>query len=79
MISYMISLNISVTIIIYSIVYLYNTFVIWQLKNPFQWIIDIPTYQNESRFFILFACIFYQTILTFACYHSYKDKNGKSN
>lgn len=41
-------------IAIYVIVYFIKTFVEWEFKNPFKWIIDIPTYDNEIRGMILF-------------------------
>lgn len=47
------------TALIYIMIYLIATFVLWEFRNPFQWIIDIPTYDEKSRFAILFCYAFY--------------------
>ncbi len=62
------------SIIIYVIVYLIYTFSIWRFKNPFEWIIDMPTYRNEDRFAILFGILFYTTISIGIHYISLNDK-----
>ncbi len=41
--------NFLVNICVYFIVYFIKSFVIWDLTNPFQWIIDIPKYDAEQR------------------------------
>jgi hypothetical protein len=53
-------INLSITIILYTIVYLIKSFVIWDLTNPFQWIIDIPKYDAEQRGLGLFAFVIWQ-------------------
>jgi len=53
--------NLCVTIILYFIVYFIKSFIIWDFTNPFQWIIDIPTYEDGDRFLILFCIILWQT------------------
>jgi hypothetical protein len=41
----------------YAVVYLFYTFIFWEFKNPFQWVINIPSYSGETRFLILFYFI----------------------
>jgi len=48
-------INISTYLTVYTI----WTFVIWEFKNPFQWIIDIPTYSYDQRGMGLFAIALY--------------------
>ena len=47
------------TAIIYTCVYLITCFVTWQIRNPFQWIINLPNYDGETRFMILFFWAMY--------------------
>ena len=56
-----IKIQFSITTFFYTAVYLFKTFVIWEFTNPFQWIIDIPTYTDFNRFMILFYVLFYYT------------------
>lgn len=56
-----ISLAISATL--YAIVYIGYSFVEWEIKNPFQWIIDIPTYDPMARFAIMCCVVMYYGIL----------------
>lgn len=44
---------------IYWSVYLIKTFIIWEWKNPFQWIIDVPTYDEMTRFMLIFYILFF--------------------
>lgn len=53
----------------YLIVYTIWTFVIWEFKNPFQWIIDIPTYNDEQRSMGLFAVALYYFVIIGAASH----------
>jgi len=55
--------HIKTTFIIYCIVYFLTSFVLWELKNPFQWIIDLPTYDYYQRFTLLFMIILYNFLL----------------
>jgi hypothetical protein len=48
------------TISLYTFIYLFKVFTDFYFSNPFQWIIDIPTYKNEDRGFILFGFLTYQ-------------------
>ncbi len=41
------------TIAIWVFVYGVRAFTIWELENPFQWIINLPTYAWTDRFGIL--------------------------
>ncbi|MBL4654175.1 MAG: hypothetical protein JKY53_15125 [Flavobacteriales bacterium] len=47
----------------YTVIYFIGTFVVWEFRNPFQWIIDLPTYENEHRFFIFLSVLIYYGIL----------------
>jgi len=49
-------------IITYLGIYLIKTFVMWELTNPFQWIIDLPTYDSAHRAAILFTYAFFALI-----------------
>ena len=48
-----------ITTMLYTIIYLFKSFIVWNLTNPFQWIINIPTYDGVDRFMILFFVLFY--------------------
>lgn len=63
------------TISIYAITYLCISFVRFDFINPFQWIINIPKYDNESRFLILFGILFYYAISFIIINNHYKEKN----
>lgn len=63
------------TISLYTFIYLFKVFVDFHFSNPFQWIIDIPTYKSEDRGFILFGFLTYQiTSITII----YQIKNFKN-
>lgn len=47
----------------YTVVYIVYTYVMWEFKNPFQWIIDIPTYDYERRGMLLFCAFLYYMML----------------
>jgi hypothetical protein len=36
----------------------------WEFKNPFQWIIDIPTYDEFARVLLLFYYLAYMLFTT---------------
>lgn len=55
--------NLLTTFILYVLIYFIKTFVTWEFNNPFQWIIDMPKYEAESRGSILIIYIFYQIVL----------------
>jgi hypothetical protein len=40
-------------------VYLIKCFIEWNIYNPIEWIINIPTYSNNQRFGIILCTIFY--------------------
>lgn len=54
-----IGIQLSVTVILYAIIYLIKSFVLWAFANPFQWIIDLPTYSSDARSLILLFYIIY--------------------
>jgi len=56
-------LHFVITVILYTIVYMITCFVIWEWRNPFEWIIDIPDYKDEARFSILFMWVLYHGIV----------------
>ena len=47
------------TSIIYILSYLYRSFMLFEFKNPFQWILNIPEATIEERGLGLFGFIFY--------------------
>lgn len=51
--------SMTLTAILYTCTFISISFVTWEISNPFQWIILIPTYSPETRFFILFAIACY--------------------
>lgn len=50
---------------IYTIIYLFKSFAQWEFRNPFQWIIDIPTYSSDVRGLGLIFFLFLQGLLAF--------------
>lgn len=50
------------TVSIYFCVYIVLSFCWWDFKNPFQWIINLPTYDFIDRFFIIFLLILYNVL-----------------
>lgn len=52
-----------ITLALYIIIYLIGTFCLWEFKNPFKWIIDMPTYSGDSRFGILVGFFMYYAFL----------------
>ncbi len=53
-------LNFYLNVCEYTIVYLIKSFVIWEFKNPFEWIINLPTYAAQDRFMIFFIIVMWQ-------------------
>lgn len=41
----------------YGIIYLIRVFVEWRIMNPFDWIIKMPTYDQDDRFGILISTL----------------------
>lgn len=60
----------TITAILYIVVYLVKTFIIWEFTNPFSWIINMPNYDNETRGFIMFGIVFYYCFLYGILYDS---------
>jgi len=50
------------TLLIWILWYSIWVFTIWELYNPFQWIIDLPTYEWTDRFMLLTFWLFYNVI-----------------
>lgn len=48
---------------LYLFIYLFRSFCVFEFTNPFQWIIDIPSYTKEDRGLILFGFIFYHSFV----------------
>lgn len=49
----------ALSVSIYFTIYMIRTFCIWEFTHPFQWIIDIPEMNPESRFMLLFFYTLY--------------------
>ena len=58
----------TITICLYTLVYLCKTFIMFEFTNPFQWIIDIPIYTNTERGNILFYVLGYYSVLYIILY-----------
>ena len=56
----------------YTIVYFIKSFIIWEFTNPFQWIINMPTYSEGTRFMILFYFLVWQIIQPVVMYQIFK-------
>lgn len=66
--------GIVITSILYIIIYLIYTFIVWNFTNPFLWIISIPKYDQGTRVVILFYWSLYYIILYISIYNYYKNK-----
>lgn len=62
------------TIGIWIVWYFIWAFSIWEFYNPFQWIIDIPTYEWTNRFLILAYLFFYSAASILLWKEHYKNK-----
>jgi len=62
------------TAILYVLVYLIKSFVIWKFTNPIQWILDMPTYSDEQRLLILFSWMCY-TGMSYLLIYQIIDQN----
>lgn len=69
-------LRLSINVLVYTLFYLVKAFVIWRFTNPFQWIIDMPTYTGEMRFGILAGIGLYYIFLVFFTSDLIRDKNS---
>lgn len=52
-----------ITAIVYTIVYILKSFIIWEFTNPIQWIINLPIYDEHTRFIILCFYILYNIVI----------------
>lgn len=59
-------LQFGISVILYTLAYAVRSFIIWDFRNPFQWVLDIPIYSNDTRGMILFFWVIYQAILILA-------------
>lgn len=50
------------TILIYTFCYGIQTFTLWEVKNPFQWLIDLPTYERQDRFNLIVLFLIYNPV-----------------
>ena len=48
-----------ITLSIWAFCWICRCFILWQIKNPFEWIINVPTYSIEARGSILFCLLTY--------------------
>ncbi len=63
-----------VTICLYIISYLIYSFIVFEFNNPFKWIINIPTYDNEVRAVLLGYWIIYYVVGYYIIYSEIKEK-----
>lgn len=70
---YYLKYSILINTLVWTLCYLIKTFIIWSITNPFQWLIDIPTYSREERMLGLIVYLFYQ----FICISIISDKIDK--
>ena len=61
------------TIVIYTVIYIATVFITWGFYNPFQCIIDIPTYGEGTRFCILFYGMIYVVTNAIGSYNTLKE------
>lgn len=54
-------------------VYLLAAWTRWEFFNPFQWLIDIPTYQMDSRFFLLMGILIWHILQITLIYNIIKE------
>jgi hypothetical protein len=71
--------NLTFTLLLYTVVYLIKSFVIWEFTNPIQWIIDIPKCSNEDRFLGLCMFAFWQYLQIFVISNILEDSESNSN
>lgn len=76
---FIIFFNISITTTIWLIWYLTVAFTLWELYNPLQWIIDIPTSESKHRFAVLLSYLCYQGCLTVAVNSRYEEIQTENN
>lgn len=49
-----------ISVILYSIIYLIKSFILFELTNPFWWILSLPQYTSGERAGVLSIIIFFQ-------------------
>lgn len=55
-------INLILVFLEYSAAYLIKSFIIWEITNPFEWIINIPNYSSNERGMTLLCCITLQLV-----------------
>lgn len=50
------------TVVLYFLVYAVTCFVMWEIRNPFLWIINLPKYSEFDRGIIAFSWSFYMVM-----------------
>ncbi len=71
-------LQFEITAVLYLIIYAIGTFIIWEFTNPFEWIINIPKYENDFRAVIIFVWAHYQIIL-YVIVNIYINQKNENN
>jgi hypothetical protein len=67
-----------IAIIIYPLGYLFSSYISWELKNPFDWLINIGTYDSHFRILILLITILYfYVIYAWVSWFEYKKDMKK--
>lgn len=62
-----IKIQFAISLIVYTISYLFKTFILFEFTNPFEWILIVPKLSTEDRgalliFLIQYYCISYGLI-----------------
>ncbi len=67
------------TLIAYVVIYFIYSFSVFNLENPFQWIIELDTYRDEERLGILLSFMAYHFISIFMWNEYYKKIHSKKH
>ena len=60
--------HILISISVYIILYSLYSFIIWELQNPFLWVLDLPNAENLERVVILMSVLIYQFFMRFIAF-----------
>ena len=52
--------------VVYIVIYMIRTYVIWEFRNPFEWILNIPDYSYDTRGQLLCGFVVYYFMLVSA-------------
>lgn len=72
-------MHIVITLFLYAFFYLCFCFADWSLRNPFEWIIDLPLYSNGHRFGLLLGWFSYHSTIAVICHQVVTEKNKNKN